>query len=64
MNGFIAHTSDAKLDALFSRGGIVSMLSSVSLILLALALGGLLLEYQIVATLIDKLKKRWIVLLV
>lgn len=57
MNGFIAHTSDAKLDALFSRGGIVSMLSSVSLILLALALGGLLLEYQIVATLIDKLKK-------
>ncbi|MDT6636452.1 sodium:proton antiporter [Enterococcus faecium] len=48
MNGYVANTPDPKLDELLSRGGIMSMLGSASLILLALALGGLLIKYLIV----------------
>ncbi|MFP9075313.1 Na+/H+ antiporter NhaC family protein, partial [Enterococcus faecalis] len=36
MNGYVANTPDPKLDELLSRGGIMSMLGSASLILLAL----------------------------
>ena len=56
MNGYIANTGDQSLDNLLSRGGIMSMLGSACLIILALALGGLLIKFEIVSTLINKIK--------
>ncbi|MGK0552270.1 Na+/H+ antiporter NhaC [Enterococcus faecalis] len=56
MSGYVAVTGDKSMDVLLSRGGIESMLSSAALIILALGLGGLLIKYEIVATLIDKIK--------
>ncbi|MDU5602583.1 MAG: Na+/H+ antiporter NhaC [Enterococcus faecium] len=58
MNGYVAHTPDPKLYELLSRGGIMSMLGSASLILLALALGGLLIKYLIVETIVQELKEK------
>ena len=56
MNGYVANTGDKSLDNLLSRGGIMSMLGSACLIILALALGGLLIKFEIISTLIDKIK--------
>ncbi|MEJ7453900.1 Na+/H+ antiporter NhaC family protein, partial [Staphylococcus xylosus] len=56
MNGYIANTGDQSLDNLLSRGGIMSMLGSSCLIILALALGGLLIKFEIVSTFINKIK--------
>lgn len=53
MNGYIAHTGSSSMDKLLSKGGITSMLSSVALIIFALALGGLLIKFNIISTLID-----------
>lgn len=58
LNGYVAHTSDAKIDVLLSRGGIMSMLGSASLIILALALGGLLIKYEIVKTIVQGLRDK------
>lgn len=58
MNGYVAQTNDPKIDALLSRGGITSMLGSASLILLALALGGLLIKYTIVETIVQGLREK------
>lgn len=58
MNGYLAETADVKINELLSRGGITSMLSSASLILLALALGGLLIKYAIVETLVEELREK------
>jgi NhaC family Na+:H+ antiporter len=56
MSGYVATTGDKSIDVLLSRGGIESMLGSAALIILALGLGGLLIKYEIVATLIDRIK--------
>lgn len=56
MSGYVADTGDQSIDTLLSRGGIESMLGSAALIILALGLGGLLIKFNIVATLIDKIK--------
>lgn len=56
MSGYISNTGDKSLDNLLSRGGIMSMLGSACLIILALALGGLLIKFEIISTLIDKIK--------
>ncbi len=48
MNGYVAQTADPKINEFISRGGIMSMLSSASLILLAIASEGLLIKYTIV----------------
>lgn len=56
MGGYVADTGDQSIDTLLSRGGIESMLGSAALIILALGLGGLLIKFNIVATLIDKIK--------
>lgn len=55
MNGYVAHTGNKMLDTLFSKGGISSMLSSVALIILALALGGILIKFNIISVLINKM---------
>ena len=40
--GFVADTGDARIDELLSRGGLASMFQTVSLILCAMAFGGLM----------------------
>ncbi|WP_290033381.1 Na+/H+ antiporter NhaC [Ligilactobacillus cholophilus] len=55
MNGYVTHTHNKMLDTLFSKGGISSMLSSAALIILALALGGLLIKFDIIGTIINHL---------
>ena len=57
MNGYVAHTGNANMDTLLSKGGISSMLSSLSLIIFALILGGLLINYGIIKSLIIGIEK-------
>lgn len=54
-DGYVSGTGVESVDKLLSRGGIQSMMWSVSLILLALALGGLLVELKIINTLIARI---------
>ncbi|WP_020062201.1 Na+/H+ antiporter NhaC [Bacillus sp. 123MFChir2] len=54
-DGFVSKTGVKNVDMLLTRGGMQSMMWSVSLILLALALGGLLVEVKIIETLISKI---------
>lgn len=54
-NGYVSQTGVENVDRLLSRGGIQSMMWSVSLILLALALGGLLVELKIINTIISRI---------
>lgn len=53
-NGFVSHTGNTQVDELLSRGGIQSMMWSVSLIILALALGGLLVKMEIIDCLLQR----------
>lgn len=57
MNGYVAHTGNAAMDQLLSKGGISSMLSSLSLIIFALTLGGLLIRLGIIKSLITGIEK-------
>lgn len=54
-DGFVSKTGVQSVDVLLTRGGMQSMMWSVSLILLALALGGLLVEVKIIEKLISKI---------
>ncbi|MDM5186065.1 Na+/H+ antiporter NhaC [Bacillus sp. DX4.1] len=54
-DGFVSKTGVQNVDLLLTRGGMQSMMWSVSLILLALALGGLLVEVKIIEKLISKI---------
>lgn len=56
MNGFHASTGSKVVDKLMSGGGITNMLGSISLIICALSLGGLLIEFGVVHVLIDSVK--------
>lgn len=60
-SGFVAKTGNKAVDALLSRGGISSMMGTVSLIVMTLALGGILMHEGIIENamkpLIDRLKK-------
>ncbi|MGQ2374205.1 Na+/H+ antiporter NhaC [Companilactobacillus zhachilii] len=58
MNGFQLHSADKKINAIVSGGGITSMLGSISLILVALTLGGVLLKLGVVDNLIGKLNSQ------
>ncbi|KRK96726.1 Na+/H+ antiporter NhaC [Companilactobacillus futsaii] len=55
MSGYVARTGSRTMDALLSKGGINSMLSSLALIIFALSLGGLLIKFHIIGSLIDGL---------
>ena len=55
LNGFVSHTGNKPIDALLSKGGIASMLTSLALIVFALALGGLLIRFNIIGAIIDHL---------
>lgn len=60
-SGFVAKTGNKAVDALLSRGGISSMMGTVSLIVMTLALGGILMHEGIIENamkpLIERLKK-------
>ncbi|RVU71358.1 MULTISPECIES: Na+/H+ antiporter NhaC [Lactobacillus] len=55
MNGFVAKTSDASVNALLTRGGISSMMATVALIISTLSLGGMLMKFKIVQNAMDPL---------
>ncbi|API91394.1 Na+/H+ antiporter NhaC [Virgibacillus pantothenticus] len=55
-DGFVSNTGTETVDILLTRGGMQSMMWSVSLIILALSLGGLLVELKIIETLISKIQ--------
>ncbi|MGM9892006.1 Na+/H+ antiporter NhaC family protein [Limosilactobacillus sp.] len=55
MMGYVSHTGDKTIDTLLSKGGIASMLTSLALIVFALALGGLLIKFNIINTIIEHL---------
>lgn len=57
-NGFVAHTSDANVNALLSRGGITSMMATVSLIIVTLSLGGILMQFHVIQAAMEPLVKR------
>ncbi len=56
-SGYVSETGNAEIDALLTRGGIESMMFSISLVLLALAMGGLLFKLGIVPALLEGVKK-------
>jgi len=57
-NGFVSKTGNAGVDALLTRGGISSMMGTVSLIFLTLSLGGLLMKFDIIQTVMKPLSLR------
>lgn len=57
-SGFVANTGNQQIDALLSRGGIESMMPTVSLIILTLSLGGLLIEFGLISTVMDIVSKK------
>lgn len=57
MNGFVAHTPNKNIHLLLSKGGISSMLTSLALIIFALALGGLLIKFNIIGVIITKIEE-------
>lgn len=56
-NGFVAKTSNHEVNTLLSRGGIISMMSTVALIVLALSLGGLLVRFGLISAVMTPLAK-------
>lgn len=57
MNGFVAHTPNKNINLLLSKGGISSMLTSLALIIFTLALGGLLIKFNIIGVIITKIEE-------
>ncbi|MSE19917.1 Na+/H+ antiporter NhaC [Lactobacillus parabuchneri] len=57
-NGFIAKTSNNEVNLLLSRGGIVSMMPTVALIVLTLSLGGLLVHFGLISAIMSPLATR------
>ena len=57
-SGFVSSTGNTQIDSLLSRGGIESMMPTVSLIILTLSLGGLLIEFGLIATVMEVVSKK------
>lgn len=57
-NGFVSKTGMEQIDDLLTRGGIQSMMWSVSLILLTLSLGGLLMKMNVITILMAPLANK------
>ncbi|MFD1670615.1 Na+/H+ antiporter NhaC [Agrilactobacillus yilanensis] len=57
-NGFVSKTGHASVDALLTRGGIASMMGTISLIFLTLSLGGLLMKFGVIQTAMTPLSKK------
>ena len=57
-SGFVAQTGNEAIDALLSRGGLESMMPTVSLIILTLSLGGILMEMGLITLVINSLVRK------
>ncbi|MCM3123570.1 MULTISPECIES: Na+/H+ antiporter NhaC [unclassified Mesobacillus] len=57
-SGYVSESGNAQLDSLLSRGGIESMFFSISLVLLALSMGGLLFKLGVLPSLLQGLAGR------
>lgn len=55
MTGYVSNVGIETVDTLLSRGGIMSMMGAASMIILALAMGGLLVKLEVVNTLVTHL---------
>ncbi|WP_078381770.1 Na+/H+ antiporter NhaC [Sutcliffiella halmapala] len=55
-NGYASQTGEESIDSILSRGGIQSMMWSVSLVLLTLIMGGLIQKLGIIASLMSMLQ--------
>lgn len=53
--GYQSHTGNVEVDTLLTRVGIESMLPTIALIILALSLGGVLIETNLIATVLNRL---------
>lgn len=53
-NGYVPNTANADVDALLKRGGIASMFFTITLVLLALTMGGLLFTLGIIQSIFNK----------
>ncbi|MFR4287282.1 MAG: Na+/H+ antiporter NhaC family protein [Enterococcus italicus] len=53
--GYQSHTGNVEVDILLTRVGIESMLPTIALIILALSLGGVLIETNLIATVLNRL---------
>ncbi|UCZ54017.1 Na+/H+ antiporter NhaC [Bacillus shivajii] len=56
-NGFESSTGNEQVDSILSSGGIQSMMWAVSLLLLALSMGGILSELRVIQTLMSTIHK-------
>ncbi|CAM3046450.1 Na+/H+ antiporter NhaC [Lactiplantibacillus plajomi] len=56
--GFVSKTGNTSVDTLLSRGGIVSMMSMVALIVVTLSLGGLLVKFGLISQVMTPVAKR------
>lgn len=56
-SGYLSKTGNQQMDLLLSRGGIESMLPTVSLIILTLSLGGLLMETGLISQVMSLVSK-------
>jgi NhaC family Na+:H+ antiporter len=56
-NGYVSETGNTAIDSLLTRGGINSMMFTVSLIILALSMGGLTFALGIIPVLLQSLGK-------
>ena len=57
-SGFVSNTGNQQIDSLLSRGGIESMMPTVSLIILTLSLGGLLIEFGLISTVMERVSRK------
>ena len=57
-SGYMSQTGNQEIDALLTRGGIESMMFTVSLILLALSMGGLLFKLGIIPKLLSQIESK------
>ena len=58
MNGFVSDTGNAQIDALLTKGGLMSMMWVISLIIIALAFGGALEKTGSLETIVRELLGR------
>lgn len=56
--GFVSKSGNASVDTLLTRGGIASMMGTVSLIVLTLSLGGLLVHLGLIETVMEPVARR------
>lgn len=56
MGGYVSTSGVEQIDHIFSRGGLMSMMGSASMIILALAMGGLLVKLEIFSTVVKHIE--------